>query len=110
MLDDLELARIGDIARKNIENAQDYAKQRMKAAKAKHELDALIASGYVTGELDHKMAYEKAMVLIGNEHKEAWKEYCQATASFKGLEKVIEANQSQIMLAQSMMKYENENT
>lgn len=113
MLDKHEIDRINEVARKNIENSRNYLEARKISAEAKFNLDVLIADGYRTGSIDKKMAYEKAQVIVGNqspENQATWKEYSLAVAAFKGLERVIDANQSQLSLAQSMMKYEKENT
>lgn len=112
MLDKLEIDRINNVAQVNIKNSQDYLEARKKAARAKYTLDVIIAKAYKDKTVDPKMAYEKAQVVIGNmspENQATYKEMSDSVAHFKGLERVIDANQSQIMLAQSIMRNYKDN-
>ena len=103
-----EIHKIQQIAEKNSELANTYAKSRVKAANAAFALDVLVGKAYLDGDIDTKMAYEKAILNIAclNEtNKELYKEYLLNNAEYKGLEKIIEANRDQIVLAESKMKF-----
>jgi len=113
MLDPQEQQRLDGVILQNSKNAEKYLQAREQSARAKFSLDVLVGAKYLSKEISPGMAHEKAIILVANENEEnknLYKDLIQYTASYKGLEKVIEANEEQIRWAQSKMKYIKENT
>ena len=107
-MDKEQLAHIDLIAQQNSVNALKYGEARQKFAEAKYELDVMVGAKYLKGEIDNKMAYEKALLFIACEDwqsREIYQKMLKYENIYKGLEKVIEANGDQIRWAQSKLKY-----
>lgn len=107
----MEIRNVSQIAEKNSELAEIYAKIRLEAAEASFALDILVGEAYLNEELSEKLAYDKAVILMAcknKENKKLYEDFILKTAQYRGLEKVIEANMAQITLEQSKMKYQAE--
>lgn len=103
------------LADKNIELAMAYSEARNDFADAKYALDIILSNAYATKEIDSKVAYEKALLLLmpGEKKKEVEQYYRVLLASesrYKGLERVIEANKDKLVLAMSLQKNQAKET
>ena len=97
-----------EYAMKTVDISEQCHQARLACHKAKFSLDVVIASKI--NELRQKRAnigYEMAMLTIISEVPELKKDYEMYTneeSNYKGLDKVIEARQNVVSLAQSLMK------
>ncbi len=97
-----------DLARKQTETAVEYAKARMKAGRAKKELDTLLVA--ILSDLRASKAnlgYDMAVLMLCERNEVARDIYgtlLEQTARYKGLDKIIEAIKTQILLYQSIWK------
>lgn len=109
---------LSDQANETIRIANEYRSVRKQWADAKLLLDCELALKYASNEVPTKLAYEKALVLIYQEAftsgkqeiVKAYKDYVRMEADYKGLEKVLDANQNRISLCQSLIKNQIRNT
>jgi len=107
---DFEKAKkICELADKQIELCKEYQKERERAGKNKCDLDILlIAKLPEIRQQKPNVGYDMAILMLLEIEVEAraiYREMCDATAKYKGLEKLIDAHQSNISLEQSIMKY-----
>lgn len=108
-MDALQAKELHELADKQIELAQQYSEARTKAGEAKKDLDILLAA--VFSAIRQKKAnagYETSLIILMEDNKiarELYEEMVSNTAKYKGLERLIEAYQGKISLAQSVMKY-----
>ena len=112
MIDIKEQQRLNEILVQNSKNAQEYANARELCAKAKYKIDVLIGAKYLENELNNRVAYDKAFIIVAcesEENKAIYREFIEHQSRYKGLEKIIEANADQVRWAQSKMKYIVEN-
>lgn len=102
-----------------IQLANEYRKTRKLYADAKFFLDIRLAIKYKNKTLNRKLSYEKALIMlcedsIGQEDEDvvltAYKDFIEKEADYKGLERVIEANQNRLSLCQSLIKNQVRNT
>lgn len=93
--------------------ANEYRKARQTYAEAKRFLDLKVAVAYKTKDLPKKASLEKAYLFIlemafGTAEEEVIREiyadFIKCEADFKGLEKVLDAEQARISLCQSLIK------
>ena len=109
-MDVLEIKAINAVAEQNSTNALAYKVAREKHAKAKYFIDIQLIKGYQDKTIAPSIAYEKAIILVASfseQNKRAYNDYLREEATYKGMEKVIEANSGQISWAQSKLKYED---
>lgn len=108
-MDYLAAKELSKLANSQIHFAGMYQKSREKAGKAKAELDTLLAANLLSiRERKSNVGYEMALLMLMENNKVAknlYQEMIEEKARYKGLEKMIEALQSKISLAQSQMKY-----
>jgi hypothetical protein len=99
--------------------AEKYRKARNECAQAKLFLDLRLALKYKDKSIGRKIALEKAYIdliqeVIGTDEEatfvEAYRVFVQQEADYKGLEKMLEANQGVLILHQSLMKNQARNT
>ena len=92
-----------------MELSESYSAARTAAGKAKAELET-----YLTANLKDirsrkaNVGYDLAILMLCEEHEEAGKArdiYTRETHRYKGLEKLIEAHKSRIMLEMAIMKF-----
>ena len=97
-----------ELARKQSETAIEYAEARMSSGKAKKELDTLlVASLSDLRASKSNLGYDMAILMLCEKNEVARGIYgtlLEQTARYKGLDKIIEAIKSQIMLYQSIWK------
>ncbi len=101
--------KLQNIAEEQVKCAKEYLVARKAAAKAKSDLDILLtASLKDIREKKSNVGYDMARLILCEDNplaRELYQTELEQTALYKGLEKVIEALQSQISLEQSVMKY-----
>ena len=96
------------LAQKQIQYATEYYKARIKAGRAKKELDTLLVA--ILSDLrasKSNLGYDMAVLMLCERNEVARGIYgtlLEQTARYKGLDKIIEAYKSQIMLYQSIWK------
>lgn len=104
-----EALKLKELADQQIDFAKQYMTAREQAGKAKSDLDILLASRFLSIRTAKKnVGYEAALIMLMETDIVAQKLYqtmTENTAKYKGLEKLIEALQSKISLAQSVMRY-----
>ncbi len=100
-----------------VDLSRQYADARNASAEAKKNMDIILAARYLDGFLAKKknLGIDMAYLMLINEEidptghseiKEYYETYHVKEAEYKGIEKMIEAISSRIMLIQSVMKYQ----
>lgn len=100
-------------ASETVEFANQYAESRKRHAAARAFLNAELAKKYRDGKINQKAAYAKALIFLTEDDEECREQYQVLIAEegiYKGWEKVLEARQSKISLAQSLIKNQMINT
>src|SRR3990167_2016399 len=101
---------IAELAKKQVKLAEEYAKQREIAGKAKTEMEIRLVvklphirtqKANVGVDMANLMLME-----IEPDTRTIYREWKEAEAKYKGLERILEANASVIMFHQSLMKYQ----
>jgi hypothetical protein len=115
MIDYNDNQQLFELSQELIKYSHQYNTARQLSAKAKHSLDIILASRM--NELRQKksnLGYETAQIMLlenaEDEVKKIYQEYVKQTGVYKGLEKVLQALQSQISLVQSIIKNQVNNT
>ncbi len=88
--------------------AEEYKTSRVRYGSAKRYLNQQLAKAYDAGSVETKMSYEKSLLLLSEqtgELKLAYKALTEEEENYKGMERVIEARQSVVSLAQSLCKF-----
>lgn len=100
--------KMDQFALETIKFAELYHNARTGHAQAKIAINAILASKYLKKEMEVKLAYEKALIMLvaesGEEVKGYYESMLQNEAEYKGLEKILEARQARISLSQSLIK------
>jgi len=103
------IEQLPGIAEQQRTNAENYMKFRVLSSDAETALDALLATNAARLTGDRKSISKENLILLlmatNDKAREYYDEYKQNEASYKGLEKVLEAGAQQIMAIQSAMKY-----
>jgi hypothetical protein len=90
-----------------VEVAKDYQKARKTFAISLKKLKIGLANAYKDHSIERKLAEDKAYSVLADrdeEYKEALMNLIDAEHQYKGLEKVLDARQSTVSLAQSLIK------
>lgn len=107
-MDEFTINDLRDLAKEQAARAEEYCKARRAAGEAKVALDLLLCAALPgiraeKSNVGEFMAYEKLM-----ERQEAARGYFEAwqkeEAHYKGLERLLEAYESRIMLEMSIAK------
>ena len=100
------------IAQRQVDDAQKYAEAREMAGKAELALNCiLVASLSEIRGRKKNVGIEMAQLMVCEDNPEATNYYAiwkQNEATYKGLEKLIDARGGQIIMEQSLMKNERE--
>lgn len=108
-MDHIKADELSKLASHQIKLALDYAKKRTEAGDAKTQLELMLtAEMREILRIKKNAGYDLAMLLlleIKPELRSLYEKFRRAEAEYKGLEKLIEAHQSNISLEQSVMKY-----
>jgi hypothetical protein len=104
---------LSDRANACVDIANRYRKARQQYAEAKRFLDLKVALAYKTKDLPKKASLEKAYLFIlemafGTAEEEViraiYSDFIKCEADYKGLEKVLDAEQARLILCQSLIK------
>lgn len=102
------------LSREVVLTANSYRKSRNDFASAKKTLDLMLAMRYKNKLIPRKVSYEKALIFLIEEGDKTitdlYETMTQEEANYKGLEKLLEAKQSQLSLAQSLIKNQIRNS
>ena len=98
-----------EISAEIVTKARGYQEARRKAALAKWKLDVIQATKMKEiREIRSSVGYDAARIMLleyeNEEIHEYYRDETRWTAEYKGLEKVIDALQSQVSLCQSLIK------
>ena len=109
IIDYTDSNQVMKISQEIVEKARLYQAARRKSAIAKWKLDLILASKMEEMRLIRKsIGYDTARVMLleydDEEIAEYYREEERWTSEYKGLEKVIDALQSQVSLCQSLIK------
>jgi hypothetical protein len=111
-MDIFKAQEIAELAKKQTDLAWQYAQTRETATKAKTEMELRLISRLSTirtqkANVGIDMSFLMLMELEPDT-KTIYKEWKEAEAKYKGLEKILEANASIIMFYQSLMRYQKD--
>lgn len=109
MIDYTDSTKVLEISEELLTKSKEYHDARRKAAVAKWKLDLILASKMKEFRVIRtNLGYESARVMLlednNDEINQYYKEEEKWSAEYKGLEKIIDALQSQISLCQSLIK------
>jgi len=114
MFDITNLKDYQDTIEEQIKLSKEYALYRRQAGEAKRGLDILLAANILSIKADKPNAgYDMAVILLMATNDAAriyHKEVVEAESKYKGIEKILEALQTKISFAQSVMRFEKDNT
>ena len=105
--------KLNDLSNDTIQTANQYRMSRKAFADAKIALDFLLVKAYKDGDIAEKHSYEKALLMVveiytGTAQEEEvnkyYREFTGQQANYKGIEKLLEAKQAKISLAQSLIR------
>ena len=104
-----ELQELRDIAKAQADLALEYCKHRTLAGEAKTALDIILAANLpAIREEKSNVGIEMAYLMLleyAPESKELFRTWQNNEAKYKGLERLMDARASRIMMEQSIMKW-----
>jgi len=99
------------LTNEQVDLSRKYFSSRLEASKAKISLDQLLASKYLKSFRADKpnVGYEMAMIMLMEVEPMAvdlYKTWQYETATYKGIEKILDSMSTKISYYQSVMKYQ----
>ena len=111
-MDQAKMKRLSDLAQHQVETANRYANARKLSGRAERDLKIIIASEITKlRTIKKNIGIEFATLLIVGQDETArilYAEWTEQEAVYKGLEKVLEAQASQLMWEMSLNKFQKE--
>ena len=99
--------KLNNLANDNIRLSRMYKDARTNYGSSKAFLDMSLAKAYRNDSVEKKLSYEKALISLvidSDDCEQAYKTMIEEEQNYKGLEKVIETQQSKVSLCQSLIK------
>lgn len=108
MIDYADTSEVQKMANELVSYAKKYAEARNKASEAKYNLNIILANNInVLREKKSNIGYETALIMLMDlvpESRTYYKDLMFWEAKYKGLERIQESMNSQLILAMSLIK------